>query len=437
VNGIMITQALHESGSTVGAAALVAGSTIGAGILALPTATAPAGFIPSSGALILAWAYMTLSGLLIAELAINRMGETGRQGIGLLELYSSSLGKNLGYVCGVSYFFLHYAVLVAYMSKGGSNLGLAMDAMGLDGMSSIYGFDQALFAASLGGFVYFARPSTVQKFNNGLVLAVIATFVGVIGVGAGSADFDFSALIALENQHPEMVVNALPICFLSVVFHNVVPTVVTQLEGDRSKITKALFAGTFVPLLMFLGWNGVILGNVVNVPGALNNGIDPITVLQNSGVGGEVLGPLVTIFSELAIMTSIIGFIYGLLDAWTDVFKLPLKGPEFEKWKAPLFAAVLVPPLLFSLGNANIFFDALDYGGAFGVSTLFLVLPSIMVWNERYSDKEKMLTSPPMVPLGKLSLASMWKAAATLILEQGADKLGLFEFFKEIFAQVD
>lgn len=232
-----------------------------------------------------------------------------------------------------------------------------------------------------------------------------------------------------------MVVNALPICFLSVVFHNVVPTVVTQLEGDRSKITKAIVSGTFVPLLMFLGWNGVILGNIVNIPGVLDNGIDPVTVLQNSGVGGGSLGPLVAIFSELAIMTSIIGFIYGLLDAWTDVFKIPLKGPEFEQWKAPLFAGVLVPPLLFSLGNANIFFDALDYGGAFGVSTLFLVLPPLMVWNQRYGDQEKSLTCPPMVPLGKLSLASMWKAAGTLILEQGAEKLGVFDFFKEVFAQ--
>ena len=30
------------------------------------------------------------------------------------------------------------------------------------------------------------------------------------------------------------------------------------------------------------------------------------------------LGPLVTAFSSLAIVTSIIGFTYGLVDAWTD-----------------------------------------------------------------------------------------------------------------------
>ena len=110
------------------------------------------------------------------------------------------------------------------------------------------------------------------------------------------------------------------------VFHNVVPTVVTQLEGDREKITKALIGGTTVPFLMFLAWNGIILGNIINEPGALDSGLDPIAFLQSQGIGGESLGVAVSTFSELAIITSFIGFIYGLLDALTDAFKLPLQG---------------------------------------------------------------------------------------------------------------
>jgi len=232
-------------------------------------------------------------------------------------------------------------------------------------------------------------------------------------------------------------VNAFPILFLSLVFQNVVPTVVTQLEGDRQKITKSLVIGTFIPLLMFLTWNAIILGNVVNFPGALDNGMDPISLLQNEGIGGETLGQLVSVFSELAVTTSLIGFIYGLLDGLTDVFGLPLKGPQFEQWKPALFAGVLVPPLLLSLGNPDVFYDALDYGGAFGVSTLFLVLPPLMVWKQRYGEQDSTLTVPPMVPFGKIPLGSLWKAAGTLILEQGADKLGFFDFFKDVFESLE
>ena len=35
------------------------------------------------------------------------------------------------------------------------------------------------------------------------------------------------------------------------------------------------------------------------------------------------------------------------------------------------------------------------------------------------------------VPFGKVALGSMWKAAGTLIIEQGADKLGVFEWFSD------
>jgi hypothetical protein len=102
--------ATHAAGSVLGAAALVAGTTVGAGVLALPTATAAAGFLPSSAALILAWVYMTMSGLLISELTLNRMAETGRPGAGLLDLYESVLGKPWSWVGSTAYFFLHYAV---------------------------------------------------------------------------------------------------------------------------------------------------------------------------------------------------------------------------------------------------------------------------------------------------------------------------------------
>jgi len=433
-DGKLSKLAIHDSGSVISAAALVAGTTIGAGVLALPTATAPAGFLPSSAALIVAWFYMTISGLLIAELSINRMGETGKVGVGLLDIYKTYLGDGLGKLGSGAYFFLHYAIMVAYLSQGGANIGAFLSSVGVESIAGVQGLDQLLFAGTVGGLVYLASPSVVEKINNLLVVGVVGTFFGIIGcLGAGSADF--GALVAMENQHAELVVNAFPILFLSMVFQNIVPTVVTQLEADRRKITEALILGTGMPLIMFLAWNAIILGNVVSMPGALQDGVSPIALLQNEGIGGEALGNLVGVFSELAVTTSLIGFIYGLIDGLTDVANLPTKGPDFEKWKPALFAGTLVPPLLLSFGNPDIFYNALDYGGAFGVSTLFLVLPPIMVWKLRYGEENRSLSVPPMVPFGKIPLGSLWKAAGTLIIEQGAEKLGVFEFLQKIFLE--
>mmetsp|Transcript_34651 Transcript_34651/g.81707 ORF Transcript_34651/g.81707 Transcript_34651/m.81707 type:complete len:588 (-) Transcript_34651:254-2017(-) len=424
--------ASHDSGSVFGGASLVAGTMVGAGILALPAATADVGFIPSTGAMGVGWLYMTMSGLLIAELSINRMGQSGIPGQGMLDLYEDALGKKWSKVGSVAYFGLHYCLLVAYIAQGGSNLNslLGIDAMGLPA-----GVPQLAFATTTAAGLYLAKPAAIETANKLFVSILAVVFLGIIGFGAGTADLN--ALIDPANQHPENVVDALPIIFLSLVYHNVVPTVVNQLEGDRSKITKAILYGTSVPTIMFLLWNAVVLSNV-GMDGSDGGVTDPVALLQSAAASGgssAILANLVTTFSSLAVVTSLIGFVYGLLDAWTDVFNLPTEGPTFEKWKAPLFGLVFLPPLALSLTDPDIFFKALDYGGAFGVSTLFLVLPPIMVWKQRYADDEQNLLTKPMVPFGKIPLGSMWKAAGTLILEQGAEKLGFFDWFQHQFLQ--
>lgn len=422
------TTASHDAGSVFGGASLVAGTMVGAGILALPAATADVGFIPSTGAMGIGWLYMTMSGLLIAELSINRMGQSGLPGQGMLDLYEDSLGDKWSKVGSAAYFGLHYCLLVAYIAQGGSNLNalLGFDAMGLPA-----GVPQVAFATTAATGLYLAKPAAIEAANNLFVSVLAVVFLGIIACGASTADFH--ALIDPANQHPDQVVDALPIIFLSLVYHNVVPTVVNQLEGDRSKITKAILYGTSVPTVMFLLWNAVVLSNVS--PEASAAGVvDPVALLQasaSSGGTGAILAKLVTTFSSLAVVTSLIGFVYGLLDAWTDVFNLPTEGPTYEKWKAPLFGLVFLPPLALSLTDPDIFFTALDYGGAFGVSTLFLVLPPVMVWKQRYGGEQQDLLTKPMVPLGKIPLGSMWKAAGTLILEQGADKLGVFDWFEQ------
>jgi tyrosine-specific transport protein len=383
--------AQHATGSVLGAASLVAGTMVGAGVLALPAATAPVGFLPSTAAMGVGWMYMTMSGLLIAELSINRLGQSGKPGKGMLDLYEDSLGPRWSKIGSIAYFGLHYCLLVAYIAQGGANLNALL---GLENLNLPSGVPQASFAALCAAGLFSATPSMVEKVNNLFVLVLAGAFMGILGLGARTADF--AALIDASNQHPEHTLDAFPIIFLSLVYHNIVPTVVNQLEGDRGKITKAIVGGTTLPTLMFLAWNAVVLGNMDPSAG---DSIDPVALLQASasnGSGDAVLGTLVSTFSSLALVTSLIGFVYGLIDGWTDVFKIPTEGPGYEKWKAPLFGLVFLPPLALSLTDPDIFYKALDVGGAFGVSTLFLVLPPIMVWKQRYGEEQQPLMTKPM-----------------------------------------
>ena len=58
-------------GTVIGSAALVAGTTVGAGILALPAKTLAAGLAPTATLLIGGWIFMAATGLLIAEVDLN------------------------------------------------------------------------------------------------------------------------------------------------------------------------------------------------------------------------------------------------------------------------------------------------------------------------------------------------------------------------------
>jgi tyrosine-specific transport protein len=418
-----VVGATHAPGSVMGAAALVTGTTVGAGVLALPAATFSTGFVPSTVALLIAYVIMNMSGLLIAELTLNQIGRTGRPGLGLLELYKASLGQPWSAIGTMAYFFLHYSVLVAYITQGGTNLE------SIFGLPNGSGDSRVIFATVLGMSLLLAKPAWIEQFNNLMVFAVGASFFAIVGIGAKSANFD--ALLDPANQHPDAIVSCFPIMFLSLVFHNVVPTIVNNLEGDRGKITQAIICGTTAPFLMFLAWNAVCLGNTAGILEAMDGTrMDPVVMLQSGAAGGTLLAPLVTIFSVMALITSIIGFTYGLVEAWTDVFGINQKSESFSRVRPALFALVYGPPLALSVADPNIFYTALDYGGAFGVTTLFLVLPALMVWKERYQDQDTPLVTKPMVGLGKLPLICIWLVAGALILEQAAEKSGVLQLLQ-------
>ncbi|MGB3670295.1 MAG: aromatic amino acid transport family protein, partial [Phormidesmis sp.] len=111
-----------KPGSVFGSAALIAGTTVGAGVLALPAVTLPVGLLPSTALMVAAWLYMLVSGLLIAEANLQAMRQTGSADVGLLATVRLSLGKRGAIAAGIVYIFIHYALLVAYVARAGDIL---------------------------------------------------------------------------------------------------------------------------------------------------------------------------------------------------------------------------------------------------------------------------------------------------------------------------
>lgn len=391
--------------SDASAAALIAGTTVGAGVLALPAATASAGFAASTGVLCGSWVFMAAAGLLVAEAAAAVAKRTGEADVGFLATVRELLGDDISRITGATYAFLHYALLVAYAAQGGGLLAGAVGAPAAAGA--------LVFGAGVGGGVAFGPPQIVDKANDAFCAVVAVSFLVLLIVGAPA--FDVDRLMATAPD-AKAAFGAVPISILSLVYHNVIPTVSRRLGFDRARIAKAVLLGSAFPLVMFICWNALVQG-VVDGSSA-----DPVAALiaAESGEAGAELSAAVQIFSFSAVVTSFVGFYYGMRglvrDTLVESSASGLAGDE-----RVLAAAVLVPPSILAATDPTLFLPALDAAGTFGITLLFGIIPAACAWRLRRDDS----SSEVFVPGGDAVLAAMVGLSVVVIGEGALDALGL------------
>ncbi|KAG8388904.1 hypothetical protein BUALT_Bualt02G0173800 [Buddleja alternifolia] len=393
----------REPGSLTSSIFLVAGTTIGAGILAIPAVTQEAGFLASAVTCILCWIFMVVTGLLIAEVNVNTMCELGSGGVSLVSMAMRTLGNTGVQVACWSYIFIHYALLVAYVARSSDIL---TNFLGIPIWETA-----TLFSLLFGGLCYFGSQRIIGAVNGALVVGIIASFAVLVVVASGDLHWD-----ALLQANLEAAPRSIPIIALSFVYQNVVPVLCTNLEGNLSKVRTAIILGTAIPLALFLVWNGVILGTITTPEMGSNTIVDPLQQLRSTN---GIVGPIVDVFSFLAISTSYIGFVLGLSDFLADLLKLP----SGENRPLP-YLLTLVPPLILSLLDPEIFFKALDFAGTYGVLVLFGVLPAAMSWSDRYSKSSDSPKIPLLVPGGKFTLSCIVGGAGLVILTEIIEKFG-------------
>lgn len=67
---------------------------------------------------------------------------------------------------------------------------------------------------------------TFSACASALVGVVLVSFAGLVAVGSGGIQMEY-----LTNQDWSKVPSAVPVMYIAMVFHNVIPVVTTQLEG--------------------------------------------------------------------------------------------------------------------------------------------------------------------------------------------------------------
>ncbi|MCC5832189.1 MAG: hypothetical protein JJU12_04010 [Chlamydiales bacterium] len=407
-----MSAAIHsqlKEGSVLGGILLIAGSCIGAGMLALPVITGVGGFTPSLFMFLLAWAFMTSTGLLLLEanLAIGH-------DLSLISIAERTLGKGGKVLCWILFLFLFYSLSIAYIAASGSILQSIT--------ADLFGMDFPIWAGSLlftgiFAFVLYIGTRPVDYVNRFLMIGLVAAYF--ILVLLGSLHINPENLAVKQWRY---AFAALPVLIISFGFHNMIPSIAMYMKGDVKRLRITVLAGSVIPLLIYLVWEAVMLG-IIPLKGreglmhALDHG-EAATEALRAVVGRSWINTIAQAFALFAIITSFLAQSLSLVDFLADGLKISKVGLG----RAFLVLLTLAPPFAFAFAYPGIFIEALNMAGGFSAVVLFGAMPVMMVWVLRYKRNQ---VTAHILPFGRFVLACVMLIAVAIFLLETAQELGL------------
>ena len=353
-------------------------------MLALPVANAATGFWQSSLFLLLCWMIMTLGALFILE--VNLYLPAGKN---MVSMAAATLGKPGLLTAWLSYLFLLYALLSAYIS-GGADV--------LDGLLRIInvhcsGWLLASLFTLVFGIIVYGGIRQVDLFNRGLMFAKLGVFFILLTL--------ISPLMKIGNFHGgdyHYITGTVMILITSFGFAIIVPNLREYFNDDIKLLKKVVLIGSLIPLLCYLAWDAVIIGSLPN------QGDHSLTTLMHdehttsslaamlsSTVNNSIISSLFNFFTSICMLTAFLGVSLCLISFLSDGLNLVQKGRE----GLGLFLLTFLPPLIIVIYFSGAYIHALSYAGIFCV-ILLLLLPALMSYFGR-----KHFSSAYVVPGGK------------------------------------
>ncbi|MFH0226613.1 aromatic amino acid transport family protein [Vibrio furnissii] len=356
----------------LGSTLIIAGTTIGAGMLALPLASAGIGFSTSLMIMFALWAMMAFTALLMVE--IHQYADKDAT---LHTLAKQILGRKGKWVATFAMLFLFYALCAAYIAGGGAQFTSRIGELtGLE----ISGPTGTLIFTLIVAAVVTIGTGTVDRVNRLLFAGKMVAMVMVLTFLAPNVSQSYLLSMPLGQG---LVIASIPVIFTSFGFHGSIPAIVNYLDGHTPSLRKAIVIGSAIPLIIYVFWQIVTLG-VVSQPQLVENaGLSALIGTLSQTVHQSNLGNVIGIFADLALLTSFLGVSLGLFEFMGDTIRK--KDGNMNRMVASL--ATFVPPLMFALFYPQGFIMALGYA-AIALAVLAIFLPLMMVSRVRRQSKE-------------------------------------------------
>lgn len=398
---------VQAPGSVFGGILLVAGSCIGAGMLALPILTGLAGFFPALFLLLIAWAFMTYTGLLLVEINGRFSGQ-----VNLLSMAQESLGPLARWICWFSYLFLFYSLLVAYTAVSGSIFSSVIHEF--FHISLPHRAASLFFALFFGIFIYLGtRP--VDLFNRLLMIGLALAYFGLIALGLPHVH-----LSQLLHSDLKYAILPLPVLIISFGYQNMIPSLTAYLKGDLFRVRQTILGGSLLTLVIYIIWFLLVIGVVPfsEMQESYKKGEEATRALR-AILGSSWVSTFAEAFAFFAIVTSFLAQGLSLSHFIGDGLKI-IPTRKNNVW---LCLLAIAPPALLSVIYPHIFFKALNFAGGICAVILFGLLPVTMVWIGRYRKNNP---SPYHAAGGKGMLAITFCFALFIIASELGRIIGLY-----------
>lgn len=367
----------QKSIAILGGILLVIGNVIGAGILALPMATAALGLPLAIAALILFWLLMMLGAhyFLEANLALP----TGSNLISMARATLGKYGVAIAWICNL---IVMYSLIAAYLSGGGDLIKMNFHYIHIN----LPLWFTTLIFLLIFGFIVSRGMKITDYTNRLLMLFKIALFiVTIIGL---SAHFDLNniSLFKEDNLNASLLI----IVLTSFGFATLIPSLRNYYQSDVKKIKKIIFYGTFIPLVIYIIWIASIFlilpypelklisastRPVSNLQLALSNTLHITWITQSTNI-----------FSSICIITSFLANSVSFTDFIADGFHLA-KNNRKSHW---VYIIAFLPTLLTVIFYQKAFLMGLSIAGFLAVIQL-LILPGLITWRLRYTHQNNNL----------------------------------------------
>ena len=387
----------------IGGILLIVGTSIGGGMLALPVSTAEVGFGNSLFFLFFCWLVMTAGALLVLEVNLRLPA-----GSNMISMAKSTLGLPGQIIAWITYLFLLYTLLAAYISGGSDVFNGILHRAHIDLPSWI----TSIIFTALFSFVVYKGIRSVDYVNRGLMFGKLGVYVLLVAVISPHV-----SPVGLVGGSARAFTGTLMILITSFGFASIVPSLRDYFDNDIRTLRRVILFGSLIPLFCYIVWDAVIMG-VVSREGtngliALMNSehaTSGLTEALNQSVQSQWISGFFGFFTSICMVTAFLGVSLGLFDFLADGLKLKKSGNEGKYTLALTF----LPPLAVVLFNPGIYLHALSYAGICCV-ILLLLLPAIMAWKGR----KTCILAPSeshMVPGGTPSLGLIGFIAIGLLI---------------------